>query len=119
MNWLLALLILAGIALFVWWLKFCLTDSGRIYNQNWPSSNENRDHVLESAQREIGPSLALFKATRMHIAQLVQHISDPWERYTEDNAERRTTFTDLVNLLTRHAMEHIDEITEIRRMHGR
>jgi hypothetical protein len=76
--------------------------------------------TLDYARRPIESSLALFRAIHEHIEQLVQHIPDAWDRYCiEENRERKVSFGQLIVGITRHAQEHVDEILEIRRVHGR
>ena len=104
--------------LFVWWLKYALIESGRTYTQNWPTSNEVVATALQHEKKDIAPSLALIRATRMHIVQLVSSVPDAWERYTLDQNGNKTLFRDLIARLTQHALEHVDEIVAIRRANG-
>lgn len=101
-------------------MKAVLAESGRSYVRNWPGSNELVPRTLDYAGRPIEPSVALFQAIREHIEQLVQHMPDAWERYCiEENRGRKVSFGQLIVGITRHAQEHVDEILEIRRVHGR
>jgi catechol 2,3-dioxygenase-like lactoylglutathione lyase family enzyme len=100
-------------------MKATLAEPGRSYVRNRPSSNELVPRTLEYAGRPIEPSITLFRAIREHIEQLVQHIPDAWERYCiEENRGRKVSFGQLLERITRHAQEHVDEILEIRRVHG-
>ncbi len=100
--------------LFVWWLKAALIESGRTYTQNWPTSNDDVAASLQPEKRAIAPSVALVRATRMHIIQLIPYVSDAWEHYTLDERGEKMTFRNLINLLIAHSLEHIDEIVAIR-----
>ncbi len=100
--------------LFVWWLKAALIESGRTYTQNWPTSNDDVAASLLPEKRAIAPSVALVRATRTHIAQLIPYTHDAWERYTLDERGEKMTFRSLINLLIAHSLEHIDEIVAIR-----
>ena len=51
------------------------------------------------------------------LAQLLPFVSNAWECYTLDEQSNKTTFGDLVVVLTRHLLEHVDEIVETRRFH--
>ena len=104
--------------LFVWWIKLALAESGRTHTQNWPTGNDETATGLQHAKRAIAPSIALVRATRIHIAQIISTISNAWEHYTQDNDGNKTTVRELITLLTRHALEHIDEIVAIRRANG-
>jgi catechol 2,3-dioxygenase-like lactoylglutathione lyase family enzyme len=99
--------------LFVWWLKAALIESGRTYTQNWPKSNDDVAASLHPDKRAIAPSLALVRATRMHIIQLISYVPDAWEHYTVDEHGEKMTFRSLINLLIAHSLEHIDEIVAI------
>ncbi len=103
--------------LFVWWLKAALVESGRTYTQNWPSSNDVVAVSLQHEKRTIAPSVALVRATRTHIAQLIPCIPDAWEHYTQDEHGEKMTVRALINLLAAHSLEHIDEIVAIRHKH--
>lgn len=100
--------------LFVWWLKSALVESGRTYTQNWPTSNDVVAASLQHEKRAIAPSVALVRATRTHIAQLISYIPDAWEHYTQDEHGEKMTVRTLINLLATHSLEHIDEIVAIR-----
>lgn len=100
--------------LFVWWLKAALVESGRTYIQNWPTSNDDVAASLQPEERAIAPSVALVRATRTHIIQLIPHVPDAWEKYTLDEREEKMTVRSLINLLIAHSLEHIDEIVAIR-----
>jgi len=100
--------------LFVWWMKLALAESGRTYIQIWPDGNDVIATTLQHTKRPIAPSVALVRASRTHIAQLIPYVPDAWERYTLDQDGNKTTFRELVALMLRHALDHIDEIVAIR-----
>ena len=85
-----------------------------------------QDEWVESwdyAGREIGPSLALFHASRRRIVQLLQQIPDAWERHMlikwpHKDEEERITVGDVVEMQAHHVMAHIDDIRKIRQMHS-
>jgi len=101
-------------------MKAALAKPGRSYVRNWPSGNEIVPKALNYTGRSIEPSVVLFRAIRGHIEQLMQYIPDAWERYCiEENSGRKMSFGQLIEGITRHAQEHVDEILEIRRIHQR
>ena len=100
-------------------MEMALAESGRTYHPNWPTSNQGTAKELDYAGRPIEPSLALIRAVHAHILQLAQHVPGAWERYVQDPSGRRRSFGDLVTIVATHILEHIDEILEIRRIHGR
>jgi catechol 2,3-dioxygenase-like lactoylglutathione lyase family enzyme len=102
--------------LYLQWMKTALAQ-GSIYEQNWTAGNDIIARTLAYTQRPIEPSVALFRTIRAHIVQLTQFIPDYGERYTQDKEGHRYTFIRLLEILTRHAIEHIDEICQIRDAH--
>jgi len=100
-------------------MEIALAESGRTYHPNWPTSNQRTAKELDYAGRPIEPSFALIRAVHAHILQLAQHVPGAWERYVQDPSGRKRSFGDLVTTMATHIPEHIDEILEIRRIHGR
>ncbi len=100
-------------------MEMALAESGRTYHPNLPISNQRTAKELDYAGRPIEPSLALIRAVHAHILQLAQHVPGAWERYVQDPSGRKRSFGDLVTIVATHIPEHIDEILEIRRIHGR
>jgi hypothetical protein len=74
------------------------------------------------ASREIGPSLALFRANRGHIVQLLEHLPEVWERSLlirwSDDEEEEVKVAWIVNMQAEHALGHVDYIQRIRQVHG-
>jgi hypothetical protein len=99
--------------LYLQWMKTALAQ-GSVYEQNWTAGNDIIAQTLAYTQRPIEPSVALFRTIRAHIVQLTQYIPNYQERYTQNKEGRKYTFGHLLEIMTRHAMEHIDEIHEIR-----
>ncbi len=110
-------------SLFLMHIKTALADSGRVYVRP-PYDQELWPQALAYTQRPIEPSVALVKASRNHISQLLHYVPDNWEKYVmtkyvpEDEKGYKTTVNDLVNIQVRHMREHCDEIREIRKLHG-
>ena len=105
-----------GESLFLLPMKMALVESGRPYTLNWPEGNAVWGESY--AERPIAPALDLFRAIRVHIAQIEQRWPDSWDRHVVANG-RQWRFGDFMDIVTNHALEHIDEIREIRRTHGR
>ncbi|MEO8973697.1 MAG: DinB family protein [Ktedonobacteraceae bacterium] len=110
-------------SLFPMHIKTALADSGRVYvrppydQELWPQS-------LAYTKRPIEPSVALVRASRNHVNQLLHYVPDNWEKYVmmkyvpEDEKGYKTTVSDLVNIQVRHMREHCEEIREIRKVHA-
>lgn len=100
-------------------IKAALAASGASYNQEWYTTDNACFIPLDYAGRSIEPALALFRATRAHIAQLLHHLpDDAWERYVMFKgqgmpAPAKVTVTLVVMIQAKHALEHIDEIRDI------
>jgi catechol 2,3-dioxygenase-like lactoylglutathione lyase family enzyme len=108
---------------FVWWMKLALAQPGRLHTPDWRlassgAGNDTLAAAFQSAKRPVAPSVAVVRATRAHVAQIVPCVPDAWACYTLDEQGNKVTFGELVALLTRHLFEHVDEIVETRRFHG-
>jgi len=81
--------------------------------------------TLAYKERAIEPSLALIKATRQHIARLLQHIPDHWDhfvllKFASDEGEGyKMTVGQQLSEMNWHQAEHCEEINETRRIHSR
>jgi len=104
--------------LFLPGMKMALAESGCTYHPNWPSSNEVVSENLNYAGRPVRPSVTLFRVIHRHILELAQHVPDAWERYIQYPDGPKRSFGFYIQLVTSHALEHIDEILEIRRIHN-
>lgn len=104
-------------------IKAALARSGFHYSQDWYTTDNAIAEPLDYARRAIEPSLALFRAHRAHIVQLMQHLPGAWERYIlfrwpNTEAEEQITAGTMIRWQARHAEEHIEAIRRILRQHG-
>jgi len=69
------------------------------------------------ANRPIERSLALFRANRDHIVELVQQIPDAWNQSIRikwpEGEEERITIGDVLEMQARHVVGHINDIRTI------
>jgi catechol 2,3-dioxygenase-like lactoylglutathione lyase family enzyme len=105
-------------------IKAALARSGFHYSHDWYTTDNAIAEPLDYAGRAIEPSLALFRAHRAHIAQLMRHLPDAWERYIffrwpNTEAEEQITASTMIRWQARHAEEHIEAIRRILQQHGR
>lgn len=105
-------------------IKAALSRSGFHYSQDWYPTDNAIAEPLDYAGRAIEPSLALFRAHRVHIVQLMQHLPGAWERYIffrwpGVEAGEQITAGTMIRAQARHAEEHIEAIRRILRQHGR
>lgn len=74
------------------------------------------------AGRALEPSLALFEANRLHVAQLLEQVPQSLERRITvrwpDAREQEVPVWWVVEMQTRHALGHIADIQSIRQAHG-
>ena len=74
------------------------------------------------AGREIGPSLALFRASRGHIVQMLEHIPEAWERSLlvrwSNGEEQEVKVGWVVKMQAEHVPGHVDDIRRARQVHG-
>ena len=74
-------------------------------------------------ERAIEPSLALFRASRAHIVQLLAHRPEAWSHslliHWPNGEEMQTSVEWVVAMQARHVMGHLDDIRRIREAHGK
>jgi len=74
-------------------------------------------------ERDIEPSLALFRASRAHVVQLLAHRPEAWSNSLlirwQDGEEAHTSVEWVVAMQARHIDGHLDDIRRIRQTHGK
>lgn len=108
-----------GDLLFLDAMRAALVASGKQTSRNFLGGNDVVPEQLDYAHRPIAPSIALFRAERGYVTTLGRLLPDAWERYTVREEGRQISFGELVTSSNRHSAEHIEEIYEIRRIHGK
>jgi len=105
-------------------IKAALGNSRGLFSYCW-YWNKPQDEWAEDwayGERAIEPSLALFRANRRHIVQLLERAPDGWEQHTlitlPDGEERPTGIAYVVEMQTDHVTGHIDDIRQIRQAHN-
>jgi hypothetical protein len=104
-------------------IKASLGDSRGLFSYLWywekPQDEWARDWAY--AGREIEPSLALFRANRQHISQLVREIPGACEKYAlitlPDGEEKASSVRYVVEMQTQHVEGHIEDIQTVRKKH--
>ena len=106
-------------------IKIALGNSGTTFDLQWywDLPQDRWVQRWDYAGRAIEPSLALFRANRSHVAQLLQQITDGWERYVlikwpGRQEEERITVGDVVEMQANHLLGHVDDIRLIREARG-
>lgn len=98
--------------------KFGLAEPGRLLHGN-PYAQDQWAQGLAYRARPIAPAVALFRAIRAHMTQLLETIPDAWTRDTVAADGTRMAAGTMIGMLVSHAEEHIERIGEIRALHGR
>jgi catechol 2,3-dioxygenase-like lactoylglutathione lyase family enzyme len=93
--------------------KMGLAEPGRTYHPNSYLQDLWAER-LDYAGRDIAPAVALFRAIRGHMSQLMRHLPDAWERSTRNPDGHEMTAGTMIAMLMSHAYEHIETIHEIR-----
>jgi len=105
-------------------LKAALANSGCLYRHDWYTPDNVCAETLDYAGRAIEPAVALFRANRAHVLQLVRQMSNAWERsirfaWPWEPEPHTITVGAIIEGQAIHAFVHCDEIRQIRRAHGR
>ena len=104
-------------------IKMALGASGCTFDLSWYPGNDSWASELGYAGRPVEPVVTLFRAHRSCIAQLLERIPDSWQHYVVLVAPwvphgQQMRVDALVNLLTEHGTEHVEEIQRVREQHG-
>ena len=74
------------------------------------------------ARREVEPSLALLRASRAHIVQLLGQAPEAWDQsllvHWPSGKEQQVTVAWVVEMQARHVSGHVDDIRRARQAHG-
>jgi hypothetical protein len=106
-------------------IKAALGNSDGVFSLQWywdkPQMEWAENWIYSN--RPIGTSLALFRANRLHILELIQHTPNVWEKSvrikTPRNEESRITIGEVLEIQAPHVVEHVADIRTILRAHGR
>lgn len=96
-------------------VKFAIAESGR----TWVGNSYNQDVWAENLQyssRNINPEINGFRSLVENVIDLTQHFEDSLDRFIIINQSKKTV-RDMINLITLHSLEHIDQIWETRKVH--
>lgn len=73
------------------------------------------------AQRPVEVSLALLRATRAHIAELLERVPDAWSRSIRvrtPQGTERVSVSKVIEMQTDHVVHHVERIAAIRAERG-
>ncbi len=104
-------------------IKAALGNSGDTFTLQWywDKPQDEWVEIWNYAGRAIELSLALFRANRRHIVQLLSQTPDAWERYMvirwPDEQQAQISVGDIVEMQADHVRGHINDIRLIRQTH--
>ena len=105
-------------------IKTALGNSDALFSLGWYAvkSQEEWSESWAYPRRGLESSLALYRANRAHIVDLIEHIPGALEKDVRlerrGKEEIRITVFDVVELHVQHPAEHIESIKAIRQAHG-
>jgi hypothetical protein len=105
-------------------IKTALGNSDALFSLGWYAvkSQEEWSESWAYPHRGLESSLALYRANRAHILDLIEHVPDALEKTIRlerrGKEEIRITVFDVVELHVQHLAEHIESIKAIRQAHG-
>jgi hypothetical protein len=105
-------------------IKTALGSNEALFSLQWYTVRSQMEWAESWAysQRGLDSSLALYRANRGHIVELLEHIPGAWEKSVRferpGREEIRITIFDVVELHVDHLAEHIESIQAIRQAHG-
>lgn len=95
-----------------------LAEPDRTFYGN-PYHPETWAEALDYAGRPIGPAVALFRAVREHLVQLLRHLPGAMDRYVATPTGERHPVGQAISMVASHALGHTEQILVTRRLHGR
>ena len=88
----------------------------------WDKPQDEWAESWAYASREIEPSLALFRANRAHIVQLLESVPAAWEQTLvvrwPNGEEHQISVAWVVEMQARHVPGHVEDIRKARQVHG-
>ena len=106
-------------------IKRAIGDPASEFNLAWYWHMAQDEWARRWAYREraIEPSLALFRANRAHVVQMLAHRPEAWSNTLlirwPDGEEEQTSVEWVVSMQARHVLGHLDDIRHILAAHGR
>jgi uncharacterized damage-inducible protein DinB len=104
-------------------IKAALGNSDGLFTLQWYWDKPQTEWVenWKYARRDIRSSLALLRANRQHIMELMQQIPKAWEKSIRlrppNGQEERVTIGEVVEMQANHIVGHIHDIQSIRQAH--
>jgi uncharacterized damage-inducible protein DinB len=105
-------------------IKAALGNTQGLFSLQWYGDKSQIEWAenWKYSSRPIESSLALFRANRHHIVELVQQTPNAWEKSVRikwPHGEERITIGDVLETQASHVVEHIADIQKILHAHNR
>ena len=106
-------------------IKTALGNSDALFSLQWYTVKPQMEwsESWAYARRDLDSSLALFRANRRHIVDLLEHIPGACEKsvrlHRPEKPEIRITVFDVLELHVQHLADHIRDIRAILQAHGK
>jgi hypothetical protein len=106
-------------------IKTALGNSDALFSLQWYTAKPQMEwsESWAYARRDLDSSLALFRANRRHIVNLLEHIPGACEKSVRlqrpERPETRITVFDVLELHVQHLADHITDIRAILQVHER
>ena len=104
-------------------IKAALGNSEGLFSLQWYWDKPQTEWAAnwQYADRSLEPSLALLRANRHHIEELVRRTPNAWDKSIRlkwpDTEEERITVGEVLEMQARHIVGHINDIQMIRQAH--
>jgi uncharacterized damage-inducible protein DinB len=105
--------------LFAQRMKLQLSSPGTVMGPLQPVGNANVSMGREYRERPVASSVTLFRAVHEHMLDVARYILNAGEHAITDSSGQQRTFHQRVHHIISHTDEHLEEIGEIRRTHGK
>jgi hypothetical protein len=105
-------------------IKIALGNSDALFSLQWYTVRTQMEwsENWTYSVRRLESSLALYRANRRHILDLLEHVPNAFEKtirfQPSSKPEMCITILDVIELHVSHLTEHIESIQAIRKAHG-
>ena len=97
-------------------IKMALGNENAEFSLNWYQEYPQETWSVRwaYAQRPIEESLAMLKASRLHVIQLINHVPDAWDRFVifrnRDDELEKVTVGFIIEMQAEHVVHHLKQI---------
>jgi uncharacterized damage-inducible protein DinB len=105
-------------------IKSAMGNCGCLFDVSWYIIDNKWAEPLHYATRPVDEALALYRAIRRQVLELLEHVPGAWKKHIlfhrgNPDEARRMTVGDIVTWQARHVMIHVEQIRETREVHGK